>query len=392
MFLRRIANFRRQYPGLSVSQSFLLMLRRLITGHLVDSGVLDASGFMAVRRLKEYNSREVSVYRQLVAVSGFGYSGSGAVLDLLSEYEDTTVVGYVDPDGSLRKGTPGQDYEVGFLRGTFGLFGIERIVGSPFFADGNAYIHQFISSMAFLYYEVGGCYASDEFVALVREFLESVLAFKIEGGGTGLSFGGAAPSIGNRWSRVLWGSERDFSYGLRRMSVGEYRAIASKLICGVLSMIPSKSRLVLDQLVSDGTGEIAKYIEYLKDVKVIASHRDPRDVYASARQANARWMPVDVDEFAMFYRTANEGYFNSCHQNLLSIRFEDLILHYDDTVAGIEAFIGADHKNHNRARSALDPSVSRRNVGLWRTVLESSISNRIAELLPEYCYSIVGHL
>ena len=44
---------------------------------------------------------EENPYESIVSVQGFGYSGSGAIVDLLREYNNTLVIGFVDFEGSV---------------------------------------------------------------------------------------------------------------------------------------------------------------------------------------------------------------------------------------------------------------------------------------------------
>lgn len=79
-------------------------------------------------------------YDQIVSVQGFGYSGSGAVNDLLREMNNVSVVAYKDGDSYTDiTGTnePLLNSEVDFMRSAGGLLEVERYLCSNniFFND-----------------------------------------------------------------------------------------------------------------------------------------------------------------------------------------------------------------------------------------------------------------
>ena len=70
-----------------------------------------------------------SKFDKIVSVQGFGYSGSGAVVDLLREFSNCNVVGYVSVEGSKTARNKSMA-EVDFVRLSGGLFEIEKYVES----------------------------------------------------------------------------------------------------------------------------------------------------------------------------------------------------------------------------------------------------------------------
>ena len=66
-----------------------------------------------------------NTYDNLVCITGFGHSGSGAVLDFLTEFNNTTVFGFYDKEFSgFKKDVP--TGEVNLFRCAGGLFDIEE--------------------------------------------------------------------------------------------------------------------------------------------------------------------------------------------------------------------------------------------------------------------------
>lgn len=383
-FIQRIKRIRHEFEGVSYWRLFELALWRKMAQRLHAVGVIDDSGFLALKRGKAQKLEAASSYSQLVCTSGFGYSGSGAVQDILSEYDDVRVVAEVESEGSLRNREVKFDFEFQLLRMTCGVFYFEKVLGSHFWSDHDFQVHHFISAATSLYYDAGGIF-NEDFIALTRTFLENILAFKIPNKAS-LHFFGAYPSIGNRGAKLIWGNDNDYCYGLKPMSVTEYRVVAQKYVLGIIRMIPSKRYLVLDQLVSDGTSDIKKYQDYLGDVKVISVRRDPRDILAFERRANEGWIPHEVSEFIYWYRVANECNFSCEHPSLLKLRFEDLVHDYEAQVKKIEGFLGLNPEMHTRPKTAFDPMVSIRNVGIYREWLSAEESAMIVKALPKYCW------
>ena len=69
------------------------------------------------------------------------------------------------------------------------------------------------------------------------------------------------------------------------------------------------------------------------------------------------------------------------------IRFEDLVLDYDNSVGKIAAFLGFETADHINKRMFLKPEKSAKNIGIWKQHYEKykDALDAIAEGLPEYC-------
>ena len=67
-----------------------------------------------------YRPNGTGAYSTLVVPRGFGHSGSGVIVDLLTEYDATTVFGGADPDGSGRfvgeNQSNGDTFEIDFFK------------------------------------------------------------------------------------------------------------------------------------------------------------------------------------------------------------------------------------------------------------------------------------
>ena len=72
----------------------------------------------------------------------------------------------------------------------------------------------------------------------------------------------------------------------------------------------------------------------------------------------------------------------------MQLKFDDLVLNYDQTVGEIFDFLDIDPALHRKKREHLDPDISKKNAGLWQSVLEDKekeqITTMLKDLLDEY--------
>ena len=330
---------------------------------LLKSGVIYGNGAIRIINDETHSDEDGIPPEKIVCVTGFGHSGSGAVVDLLSEYACTHVEGYVDQNGSLRK-EPGREFDI--LRHSGGLFCLESAVQNknPFVQD--ACVKLFLALIA-NHYDDPRCSYRDALVNSARRFLDVILDFSLRSR-WGYDFCPHMAFMSDRGYDLLFGrsdSERQAIFFLKEMSVDEYRLAARRFLALTLGKIASEKILVLDQIVSDGTADIRKYQAYLGDMKLIAVWRDPRDVFITANIRGEAWIPHDVDAFVRWYRRI-APYLVLDNANYKLIRFEKLVLDYENEVAAIETFLGLDANEHVAPRTAFNPKVSVANVGIYK--------------------------
>ena len=364
-------------------------LWRALGHRLLTAGVIDECGLKRPRRPICIPAREgAPQFERLVCVTGFGYSGSGAVLDLLSEYAGVTVNAFVDAGagGSLRQARCAA-CELDLLRREGGLFALEKAIGNPSIYFQDAAVHEFLSFADHLYNCQGGLY-NDQFLAAARAFLDDLIAYRLPTSGDG-GYSPALIPLRRKGIALFWGAEAaksNYLFHMREMSVAEYRAKARAFLSRVLAALPSEKCLVLDQIVTDRTADIAKYQDYLGPMKLVACRRDPRDVYATGAKLGVAAIPRDPEAFALWYRSAVASYLRLSHDDFLLLRFEDLVCDYEVQVARVERFLDLSPASHVRPRSAFDPAVSRANVGLWREMGDNPVMACVANLLTEFCH------
>lgn len=362
-FLERWKSMR----GHSTFSKIKWLLYKALWLDLLKEGVIYGNG--ALRKIND-STCAVENYRQpkeIVCITGFGHSGSGAVIDLLSEYDCTCVEGYVDKNGSLRK-EAGREFDI--LRHAGGIFCLENAVQNknPFVQD--ASVKLFLALIA-NHYDDPRCSYRDVLVNSARRFLEEILDFSLPSR-WGYDFCPHMTFMSDRGYDLIFDqpdSGRQAIFFLRDMPVDKYRLAARRFLALILGKLASDKILVLDQAISDGTADMQKYQEYLENMKLIAVWRDPRDVFVTANIKGEAWIPRDVHTFIKWYGRI-VPYLTMCDPNYKLIRFEELVLDYDNEVSGIEEFIGLDFNDHIASKSAFDPDVSSKNIGIYKQHLD----------------------
>lgn len=149
--------------------------------------------------------------------------------------------------------------------------------------------------------------------------------------------------------------------------------------------------IILDQAVSPSNTQVIH--KYFKNSKLIIVDRDPRDMFAN----EYRWgcyLDNDYNEikgghnFAIRQRALRDTMVFD--KDVLYIKFEDLIVDYDNTKAKIMEFVGLTEVDHLCPKKFLKPEVSIKNIGLWQKYHgELGVAlDVIGEELPDLCYDL----
>ncbi len=379
----------RGLPKGSLVNKLLLILYRRIHNRLIRAKMLDINGkwYPASQPLglEPLPAEQSDSNRDVICVTGFGYSGSGAVLDILSEYDDVTLVHAVDKDcGKQLDNTVFAEFDL--LRHVGGVFDLEAAfqTENAFVRDGK--IRAFLRFVAFLYDEEAPVW-DDAFLLCTRQFLDSLIHYRCRTGNGGYVFSRHLALLGTRGAELLWGPEgKSDLFFLRDLTVSEYRALAKRYITGLFDGMGTTRHLLLDQAVSDYTAEMERYVDYLGPIKLIAVSRDPRDVYATARLKKEDWIPEDVDSFIANYGPLVNRYTRLHHPDYLLVRFEDVVLNYEVLLRRMEDFLGFRPENHRFVKKSFDPAISRKNIGVYRSFADQATMDKIHKALAPLCY------
>ena len=322
---------------------------------------------------------------KVVLTSGFGYTGSGAVLDLLSEYE-----GFRTPEEEFR-----------IIRDPDGISSLEQAVVHDWSLQRvDRALKRFWRlvevlgrrRIKFLRYGMNwdrNC--NGRFFSITQEYLSSLIELRYAGHSVHDYYEASdvkyilmktAERFRVRRTGELWmgGPGAGFLPATR-----EYfgRLVAS--VAGDESAVG----VVLNQAASATRPQGA--LEYLDRGYVIVVDRDPRDVYVeSRRQRLTMFMPGgELGDFVTWYRRHREeaARLTRPHPRVLHVQFEDLVLNYDDAVSRIMRFLDLTPDRHRDPARVFDPGVSKRNVKMWKDFPRQDEIGVIEQELEEFLWT-----
>lgn len=311
---------------------------------------------------------------QVVSVSGFGSTGSSAVVDFLSEVDGVFVFPgefrlIQDPDGLLDLCSSISNYWGWLLADAYLKRFVkytDTIVGSggpfrwgerfenhfnvDFVEERNRFVQRVsdVSTSGYWHYDAYHSYT------MAEVFQEKVK---------------------HRWLRILGKDAQTFRNLTRKKTLrfvrpgsdvfSESRTFLERLLFP-LAEASNAHTIVLDQGILPYHFDLAKRL--LPDLKAIVVDRDPGDVFLDARNYNAYPITNDPMDFVTFYRSVRDFAESQVDAQVLRVRFEQLVCNYDATAKLILDFVGADISQHRGRGSRFNPAVSRKNMGLWASL------------------------
>ena len=143
--------------------------------------------------------------------------------------------------------------------------------------------------------------------------------------------------------------------------------------------------VVLDQFI--GADNPSRYLRYVKgEIFVFIVDRDPRDLFIHNHLRGDKVLPHDPEQFCIVYRSIRERT-SPFPENVLYIRFEDLIYKYEESVDAVLKFAGIVKEHHVNPRMFFDPVKSSAGTKLWERYPQyNEAVAYITKQLPEYLY------
>lgn len=324
---------------------------------------------------------------QYVCVLGYGWSGSSAVVDLLKEFEENW-----DPEVEFR-----------ILKDPHGVMDLEHTLVDQWDAlNVDIAIRDFLDFATFLNenegkFRRGLGYSkafNGKFMEKTIEFINDVINFEYKGFWwifhyRETYFKWLSKKIANKFVKQNYAKIMYFSDVSRDKFYAAVRKYANSLI-ETVSTDKIYKNIVLDQAVP--VQHALKAFDYFDNAKVIIVDRDPRDIYCDLIELQKLIgkdiaQTHDVMKYVKWHRKYREN--NAIqNENILRIQFEDLVLHYEDTVKQIVDFVGDDTMTHVQQFAYFDPSVSRKNVGKYLNFLYQDEIKVLEQELKEYLYSL----
>ena len=326
---------------------------------------------------------------KIIIRAGFGSSGLSAFMNLLEEVEGI----YTTPQ------------EFAMFNDPDGLISLESalIDNWPIF-QGNVAIRRFkklakvlskkyISPYPNLDYSL---FFGEDFRKVVDKYLENL---------TNLTFMGMSYGVDTLFTRQL--NQRikflrrssltnDTMYVAKNLKHEDFirytKMFVNDLADICLEKYNKKSFVFDEGFVSLSLYKVLKYLP--EDSKVVTVIRDPRDVYSELKRTSDKWMfqPNKIEDFieyqrAMFLRWEDQK--SICDSSrFLELKFDELIINYENSVHKIFNFLKIDRKLHTSPKSKLNPNISKKNVGCWKnnlSVEEINLFNtKLSRILKNY--------
>ena len=324
---------------------------------------------------------------KVVGVCGYGYSGSGALFDLLKEYDECVI---------------GSEVEFELLYSPGGLLDLEYhlMKNCNRFNSGDIAIRQFKRIIKINSKKSGPFYqfTNGKFFEISNKYVDSLCQCKWRGLVSYDMYLDSAFEKRLRYSflrrlikvihilgfrtadykRIMYLSvaPKNFYVQTRKYIEDLFKAsgyIENK-ICVVNQLFPANN--------------IKPCFKFFLNSKAIVVDRDPRDLYISIKlfiKDAASFIPMDdVNSFIRYYRAVRLTKDNDCKE-ILYIKFEDLIYKYQDTINEIEKFLGI--SRHMYPKKYFEPNKSVANTQLFRRYLKYEKDIKIIEHeLKEFLY------
>lgn len=331
-----------------------------------------------------------------VNVSGFFYSGSSAVVDLLKEFR-----GFYEPNAEMR-----------FIRDPYGIIPMEAtLIHHWDWINSSAAITDFLEFMRLsarpkgLFLPMGYGMKkniSPDFMKIAEDYVDELTDFTYK-----MDF------YHYKSKKSFWKYQLDrYRWAIEHLTKGKVRA-ANRNISTCYFAHPSQEQfneatqrffnrlfeghknkdgetyIILDQAVPFNNAQVIH--RYFKKAKMIIVDRDPRDIFCDELKHDET---LDKDnktiEAAKRYVIRSKAMRDGIvmDEDVIKVMFEDLIINYDETIRKILAFLDLQEDTHVEKRKFLKPEVSINNIGIWRKYYGEckEAIDFIGKQLPGLCY------
>jgi len=327
-----------------------------------------------------------------VGVSGYGWSGSGAVVDLLKEF---------DGFGAFSS-------EFRLVKDPYGIIDLETfLVENWEFIRHEMAIYDFLRYCQILNrkgFKFTG-YGLDiskklniDFMAETRSYINNLTKLNYYGSSMVYSYG-LSPSafLINKIMRKFCLRKSNKKMYLSRPSQTEFLIETRRYLFNLFKNYARENKLrfiVLDQAIP--TINIDKAMRYFDEIKLIIVDRDPRDIFVDLVTQKILIGPELLNEdaaekYMLWHKTlrVNSEYLknNVKSKNVLRLQFENLVLNYDQCIKEIISFLDTE-MNHINKQLFFRPDESRKNIGLWKNYPHQEQMNKIYKELQSSCFEI----
>lgn len=312
----------------------------------------------------------------IIDITGFGYSGSGAYLDLLKEYSETE---FPWPE----------EFEMSILHNVDGIMDLEYKLKKKHcrIFDSDVAIKRFLHLVK-EHYQIRGALRGVAY-PICLNYIDKLVGIKFKSQSIYdqiyfnnpktvltkyLNFAISA-LLKNPLSKKfvkLSTSEKCKLSNLNEKYISynpdNFLEATRELMCDLLSTRRKdvNKYLLTDHLLPpDMPSPFMHYIA--EDLKCIVVRRDPRDTYILAKEIYKGKVPIptdSIDDFIWFYKQTIENTIIQNTDSIMNFSFEELVYEYDMTVRKVEDFCHL--KDHKYTLSKFDPNQSINNTQLFK--------------------------
>lgn len=328
----------------------------------------------------------------IIGACGFGSTGSSAVSDYLKEYSSFQVLDSIEFTWvSAVDGLIDLDYHLNHPhnRTADSIYAIERY-------------KQLCANKSASFQKAG--VSKEELQQSVNVFLESIIQTSWKWNRPGnkkywerfVRYLINRTKFVSRWEIKHGKQWNKYPYEDVYLSVmpGNFGEAACKHVRELLEKMGAdfNKPIILDQPFSGNNPQAC--FKFFEDPYAVVVDRDPRDNYVFARtKLLGKWhlMPVEpVEEFVKYYRAIRKNQpYTIPHERVMSIKFEDMVYHYDETTARLRDFL---HLPENpNPKSIFNPTISMPNTQVWKRFPQFAKDvEYIEKELPEYLFDYSG--
>ncbi len=322
-----------------------------------------------------------------IAIAGYHFSGCGVIDDLFREFDNVAQAK--------------SECESRFLQETDGVSDLEyHLVENPHRKKIDLAISRFLRYCKQSEKSYARVYGPNWY-SMCEDYVDSLLKFKFTG--YILSHLGERSSFYPNYVRIMSHLRRFLPKKMRPSSRRNYfpketiyhampteeeflektRAFTEKL---AQSMITNKKAdyVMIDQMFAGNNPD--RYLRYVDDVKAFVVDRDPRDLYINQRNMQDHMLPVDPHQFCVHFRDIRKK-IGKENPNVMYLKIEEMIYHYDEMVPKVLDFVGIDKSHHITPKKFFDPSISIKGTRTWERYPQYADAVKIIEQeLPDFLY------
>lgn len=334
----------------------------IVKNNFIDSFKILADAYESSEKISDIQTNNLLSHDKILVVSGCGWSGSGAVLDYLCEFSNIVPV-----------------------LGEVGI--IEEYLGFKYFIKSiNNKNKIFEHAIKFFFINLIGCYAVERlpFYKPIRSSYKVINNCK-----NLIDYSLQVKSIAPLLADIVIESKRE-NYNIDSIKQ-ILRGLSKKLLDLITLDVPSDKLPALDNSIHIQNVDL---LNFMNDVKVICSLRDPRAIYISMLEERPGFIrePLNFIREQSNIRKNIESAFTCLEKNsqgnLLILNFEDFVLS-KECRENLVSKLGISLNNWNSPEKYFKPEISSKNVRNFINYSNSDTNNDIAIIekeLKQYCY------